>query len=107
VLIKSPGIYKLEKLTVQTITDDLPENTDVVSSTGVSSMSASLPASECFYACFPVVLRSLPGKEPLIEARDRDGAAAVFTFRGEIVRKRKTNECTAACFAVGRTDLGK
>jgi tRNA(Ile)-lysidine synthase len=76
VLIKSPGLYKLETLTLRS----LPA--DVMTEGSVSSCG--------FFASFPLVLRSLERKEsPAVEVRDRDGRAAIVGFQGEIVWVRK------------------
>jgi tRNA(Ile)-lysidine synthase len=76
VLIKSPGLYKLETLTLRSFP--------------VDAMTEG-PVSSCgFFASFPVVLRSLERKEtPAVEVRDRDGRAAIVSFQGEIVWVRK------------------
>jgi tRNA(Ile)-lysidine synthase len=76
VLIKSPGLYKLEALILRSFPAD--------------AMTEG-PVSSCgFFASFPLVLRSLERKErPAIEVRDRDGRAAIVSFQGEIVWVRK------------------
>jgi tRNA(Ile)-lysidine synthase len=76
VLIKSPGLYKLETLTLRFLPAD--------------AMTEG-PVSSCgFFASFPLVLRSLERKEhPAVEVRDRDGRAAIVGFQGEIVWVRK------------------
>ncbi|MDR2142803.1 MAG: tRNA lysidine(34) synthetase TilS [Treponema sp.] len=76
VLIKSPGLYKLETLTLRSF----PAGT-----------MTEGPVSSCgFFASFPLVLRSLERKEsPVVEVRDRDGRAAIVGFQGEIVWVRK------------------
>jgi tRNA(Ile)-lysidine synthase len=76
VLIKSPGLYKLKTLTLRSFP--------------VDAMTGG-PVSSCgFFASFPLVLRSLERKEtPAVEVRDRNGRAAVVSFKGEIVWVRK------------------
>lgn len=70
VLIKSPGLYKLEKLTLRFFPADT---------------TTERPAASGFFASFPLVARSL---ERNVEIRDRDGRAAIAGFQGEIVWRR-------------------
>jgi hypothetical protein len=74
VLIKTPGLYKLEQLTLRSLPDAMTEQ----------------PVSSCgFFASFPLVVRSLEWKEG-VEVRDRDGRAAIVSLQGEIVWVRKS-----------------
>jgi tRNA(Ile)-lysidine synthase len=72
VLIKSPGIYKLEGITIYATIQSSP----VDKSTG-------------FFACFPLVLRSSTGGT--IIAEDTQGRAAVINGRG-LARKREQKD---------------
>jgi tRNA(Ile)-lysidine synthase len=76
VLIKSPGLYKLETLTLRSFPPD--------------TMTERPVSPRGFFASFPLVLRSLERKKnPAVEVRDRDGRAAIVSFQGEIVWVRK------------------
>jgi tRNA(Ile)-lysidine synthase len=76
VLIKSPGLCKLETLTLRFLPAD--------------AMTEGPVSSRGFFASFPLVLRSLEREErPAVEVRDRDGRAAIVGFQGEIVWVRK------------------
>jgi tRNA(Ile)-lysidine synthase len=71
VLIKNPGVYKLEKLTLRFSTDT------TMGGRGV-------------FASFPLIVRSLERNEnPAVEVRDRNGRAAIIGFQGKIVWARK------------------
>jgi hypothetical protein len=87
VLIKSPGLYKLETTTLRFFPVDV---------------MTEKPVSSCgFFASFPLVLRSLERKErPAIEVRDRDGRAAIVGYQGEIVWVRKDGSRNGSCIGV-------
>ncbi|MDR1507969.1 MAG: tRNA lysidine(34) synthetase TilS [Treponema sp.] len=81
VLIKNPGVCKLEKLTLRSFREPLPD---------LSEGSPPGSSSCGFFASFPLVLRSMERKEyPAIEVRDREGRAAIVSIQGEIKWSRK------------------
>jgi tRNA(Ile)-lysidine synthase len=84
VLIKNPGLYKLETLTLRSLPDTMTER----------------PVSSCgFFASFPLIVRSLERKER-VEVRDRDGRAVIVSLQGEIIWVRKRGSRNGSCIVV-------
>jgi hypothetical protein len=84
VLIKSPGLYKLETLTLRVFRAD--------------AMTEQPVSSRGFFASFPLAARSLERER--VEVRDRDGRAAIVNLQGEIVWVRKGGSRNGSCIVV-------